>query len=347
MVPSMRIGQTVGGGPRVIRVLLILVAILSGMSAGVAAQERSENDSTGAYTIRFENDFLLGTDRGYTGGLMLGWSSKEYGNHGDVPLLGWIPIPGKSGRTSSSTLTLGQGVYTPDNLASPAPIEGDRPYAGLLHLTVGARFRTARQQQTFETTVGLVGPSSLAKSSQDLIHKLAPAREHQGWESQLRDEAIFQGTFEYDWKALVVGSREGFKLELIPHYKAGLGTLSTFLGLGGQVRAGWNLSDDFGMDLPKPGGLRTLTPSEGKGAGLEIYLAADRMRVIRNLLLDGNTFEVSHRVKREPFTSAFLVGLNLRLGRIHIGHEYVRWTKRYRTEAQGHAYSSFTLGIFH
>jgi lipid A 3-O-deacylase len=300
-----------------------------------------------AVTLRFDNDVLARTDRGYTGGLTFGWDSRMYDDLDSHSWISWLPVAKGPDVSASLSFTLGIKVYTPDSIQFSEPIEGDRPYAGILYMTMGVPVRSPKHQDFFELTLGLVGPASQAQFSQSILHHIAPSNDPQGWGNQLGNEPLFEVTYEHKWKALTFQDAEGYYLQLIPHVGAGLGNLSIFAGVGGQVRLGWNLPTDFGVEMLRPAGFRSSSPNGGGGFGFELVLAADRKAVARNLLLDGNTFGTSLSVEKEPITSYYLIGGNLNLWRFSLGYEHIFWTRQFKTEPQNQTFSSFSLRYYY
>ena len=87
-------------------------------------------------------------------------------------------------------------MFTPDDseLSTPDPL--DRPYAGMLLFGIAYNGRDSYSMRSTQLDVGLVGPSSLAEQSQDLVHGWLGGDEFLGWDHQLRDEPVFRITHE-------------------------------------------------------------------------------------------------------------------------------------------------------
>ncbi len=106
---------------------------------------------------------------------------------------------------------------------------------------------------------------------------------------------LFSGTDEH--------YTSGFDWEILPHAGAALGTVRTFANVGGEIRAGLNLPDDFGTPSIGPAAT-TSTPVDGNMAsdrsrfdlGVYLFARVDGRAVARNIFLDGNTFSNSHSV---------------------------------------------------
>ena len=262
-------------------------------------------------------------------------------------MINWLPVAKGQDASASLSLTLGIKAYQPDSIQFSEPIEGDRPYAGILYMTMGVPVRSPKHQDYLELTLGLVGPASQAQFAQSVLHHLAPSNHVKGWGNQLENEPLIEVTYEHKWKALTFQDSEGYYLQLIPHLGGGLGNLSIFAGAGGQLRLGWNLPTDFGVEMLRPGGFRASSPNGGGGFGFEIVAAADRKAVARNLLLDGNTYRESLSVEKEPITSYYLIGLNLNFSRFSFGYEHIYWTRQFTTEPQNQTFSSIGLRYYY
>ena len=109
----------------------------------------------------------------------------------------------------------------------------------------------------------------------------------------------------------------GWGYDLIPNLGAGLGNLYIGAHVGAQVRFGWNLPNDFGTSLIRPGS-DTNAPMDEQDPrffpllrrwGIHAFMGVDGQYVLRNMTLDGNTFRDSHSVDKEPFVGALMAGV--------------------------------------
>ena len=98
----------------------------------------------GTYTIYMENDLFAGTDRYYTSGVKLSWSSADLAKFSDtpyasplLPLLNRLPFVNQEGFQKNLVFAFGQNIYTPDDTTSFELVENDRPYGGWLYVGVG------------------------------------------------------------------------------------------------------------------------------------------------------------------------------------------------------------------
>lgn len=149
--------------------------------------------------VYFDQDLLVpGTndDRDYTMGIAV----EVFQQRGPLYLLGnlidWFdPVfsfDRKCGRLYQSYL-VGAVAYTPDDLANPAPIRDDRPYASLLYLANKKVIADADQALGIELMVGAIG-LDLANGVQTTLHGWtrdlsgdAEPRDPLGWQHQISD----------------------------------------------------------------------------------------------------------------------------------------------------------------
>jgi len=320
-------------------IILILLGFLSVQLLGQAEKK----DDSGTFSFYFENDTFLGTDRSFTGGMKLGWMSKNLKNYRENPLLKWLPFVNKPGFQHHISVAIGQRAYTPDDIRIDYLIEGDRPYAGILSLAFGIHSISSRRLDTLEINLGIVGPHSYAEQMQKFLHRLTNAPRPQGWHNQLKDEFALQAVYERKWKLIEPKSGKGYGFDLIPHLGGGLGNVYIYASTGMQMRFGWNLPVDFGAKIIRPGGDSSVSFRCSGKFGVHFFAAADGKFLLRNIFLDGNTFQDSHRVDKRPFTMDISLGLGMRVGSFNFSYAYVFWTKRFKTETKEQVFASLNL----
>ena len=234
------------------------IILLGLLSISLHAQSQKINRS-GTFGLYFENDLFAGTDRCFTGGFKLGWVSKNIPNPKEKSLLKLLPFVNKPGYHHTFSLSLGQNIFTPDNITISEIIEDDRPYAGILYFAFGMHSMSQRRLLCWEFNIGIVGPHSYAEQAQKIIHNLTKGVQPKGWDNQLKDELMLQLIHERKWKYSLFNSENSFGFELIPHLGAGMGNVYIYGSSGIQMRMGWNLPKDFGTPLIRPGGDTFLT----------------------------------------------------------------------------------------
>jgi len=275
--------------------------------------------------LRLDNDFLagLGQDGGYTHGfqVIVAWPSPSPGEAGGVVL----PHGLRSVLTVATPVSfakrqvlagIGQALFTPTRRDAMELLRNDRPYAAVLLAGVGENARRGQDLAATQLRFGMVGPSALGEQVQNGTHHLFGATRVHGWRHQLRDEPVFQWLHE----RLRRERRQGpgaWSGDAIGHAGISLGNLFTFANVGGELRAGRGLPDDFGSDPFRPAGEHAGLPSSAvvhPSWGGHVFVSFDVRAVARNITLDGNTWQDSHRVHRRPFVADFGHGVAVTFG---------------------------------
>lgn len=335
-------------------------------------------------TARLENDLFAGTDRNYTNGVALALVSHDM--EGRLrpdclprPLnlytrfLGWVD-PGFWGSASAESASqnvvarFGQAMYTPEDKTRTDLVRDDRPYAGLLYLGLAWNRRVHPQNarlemlDTRELTLGVIGPLSLARQSQDLVHDLRGIDRFNGWDNQLHNEPAFQIAMERKFKPYADGAvQPGWGSDAIGSYALRLGNIETAASAGFELRIGWNIPNDFGSYPIRPGGenrppseatrLRTTQPRSAGAPrpGAHAFVNLEAKAVAWDFSLDGNLFRASHRVSRRPWVAQAAVGISgqwLVAGRgIRLSLMRVWRTREFDEQAGRHAFGSVALSM--
>jgi lipid A 3-O-deacylase len=348
--------------PSVCRLALLLVgaASFSQVQAGPAdACARHAAASKPAVNLRLDNDVFGAQDQGYSSGIQLmlvssdlGDGSLEDGRPGDRsragngcrwPLTDWLGrrlrfLAPAGSVQRNLTFSFGQAIFTPSNPKRTDLIPEDRPYAAALLVGLGHNARRDGRLHASLVQVGMIGPSARGEPAQDQIHKLTGDAPFLGWEHQLRDEAVFRVLHERLQRHLprsppaAVGS---WRWDAVSHWGVSLGNLQTHANVGGEVRWGPALPDDFGSSPTRPAGERTIgRRGEGDSAFAaaptgHAFVAVDARWVLWDISLDGNTFKSSHSVDKEHFVVDLGYGLaftrgpwKIVLARFHRSHEF-------------------------
>jgi hypothetical protein len=332
-----------------------LVAAMAPTMAFAQDAAREEAETKGVFSLVVENDSLAsGADRNYTSGVKLGYVS-EFERAPD-----WID--GARGLTRAFSdsepdfwgLAIGHSIFTPEDIsANPAPPD-QHPYAGWLYMQimVGAEEdradgREPRFLDTYELEIGLTGPSALGEEAQRGIHDFLGAPDPQGWDSQLRDELAFAVSFDRRWRppwARLSTDIGGLEFDLTPNAGVTLGTLRTEARLGAAARIGWRLDNDYGPPRVRP----SLSGIEHFGGGplsWQVFAGVQGRAVARNLFLDGNTFEDSASVDRNPFVADFQTGFAISAGDWRLAYTYVWRTEEFETQPTRQDFGALAISV--
>ncbi len=118
------------------------------------------------------------------------------------PLIERLPFVNKPGYRRSVSFSLGQGMYTPEEIERNDLIADARPYAGMTYLAVGVHGKDDGRMDTLEFDVGIIGRHSYVEEVQKVTHRWVAATDPQGWNHQLRDEPILNAFFERKWRLI-------------------------------------------------------------------------------------------------------------------------------------------------
>ncbi len=250
---------------------------------------------------------------------------------------------------------LGQSIFTPTDTARTEVVENDRPYAGWLYLGVSATVRTDDRLDTFEATLGVVGPASLAGQAQTAVHRMRAFDLPQGWDNQLHNELVPQLLFDRKVKLAPAAPGPGVRGELIGNWGFAAGTAYVFANAGITARLGWNVdtAHDFGPPRIEPS-LAGYDPFP-EALGGYVFLGGGLTGVARNMFLDGNTFANSHRVEKLPVVLDLIGGavLFVPVGRftgtnlpsLRVAYTQTRRSREFRGQTAPDRFAGLSLSV--
>jgi hypothetical protein len=305
-------------------ITLLLLTVLQPLAAAVEPGEGSTNATYGpsAFSAYFENDTFVGTDKHYTNAVKLSWMSRDLlAYEHDPTLRPWVTdflsrfqfIRNREDPELryNVVLSLGQNIYTPENTRAEELLEDDRPYAAWLYGAVALHAKTRNLLDSFEVSLGAVGPIAMGEVAQNNVHDMIDDLRAQGWDNQLEDEPGLMLTWLRAVRPNIYPS-EGLGWDLILRYGATLGNILTYANAGGEARLGWNIPADFGSSRIRPGGgLAASGEKPRTGFGGYLFADLDARLVGRNIFLDGNTFRDSHRVNKKYLVADLSAGFSL------------------------------------
>jgi lipid A 3-O-deacylase len=341
------------------RALFIIYFLLLMAAQDSFAVENKRPEDSNTISFYLENDAIAQTDSQYTNGFKLTWISKDmrtYRNEDGMPqclcpVVSKLPFINSPAYQKNYYFSLGQNMYTPSDTDRVDLIKDDRPYAGLTYFAFGFNSKDIHRMDTLELDIGIVGPHSYAANLQNIIHRLINSKKANGWANQLKDEPILDISYERKWRVLSSSLGNGFSYDIIPHAGLSVGNILTSGIVGGQIRFGYNVPDDFGTFLIWPGS-ETNAPidqkdvrfsSENKRFGFHLFFGLDASAIARNLLLDGNTFRHSHSVHKKPFVNRAFGGVCFLIHRYKITLANVKESKEFYSQKRAAKYGSLTV----
>lgn len=246
-------------------------------------------------SVTLDNDLFVGNDNGYTNGLYV-----SFFDTGDVdrkipdhdfwvsPLMWSMPKTGVDG--AANAYMIGQTMSTPSDIKIAEPGENEMPYSALLALTNSYVTATPDYADRVSTTIGWVGPSALGEEAQKFVHDIIGAEEPQGWDTQLRDELVFQLSRARTWRKWVSDSGH---YDFLSNAEVAIGTIQSNVSAGMTFRYGRGLENSFAPPLFNSS--RVTNPSAVDN-GWYVYGGAQAGYIFNQIFTDGNTFKDSRSI---------------------------------------------------
>ncbi len=348
-------------GARILAALILAAALIPSCPALSGAGNDTKKTAGQLRTFSFyvENDMMGGTDEHYTNAVKLTYLSKNLADYSEsdlvaqyfprlIPLIKKAPFVNDPGRLHNVGLSLGQDIYTPRNTRAEEMQEDDRPYAGWTYASLALHAKNATVLNTFETSLGVVGPAAGGEFVQNNWHDLIGKFRSKGWKHQLGNEPGLLFTWQRSTRAWVKELENNMGLDFIPHVGACLGNVHTYANMGGEVHFGYRLPSNFGSPLIRPGGVvgapsdKTDTRVSG-GFGWRVFAGVDGRAVGRNIFLDGNSWEDKHRVTKKHFVADVYGGLSVQGGSWSATYTHVFRTEEFDGQKAGQIFGSLNL----
>jgi lipid A 3-O-deacylase len=242
-------------------------------------------------------------------------------------------------------IILGQSIFTPQDHSARDPSVNDRPYAGWLY--TGLDFIQdvdAQQLTSLEFLGGVVGPWALGRQVQNSVHGLFGFHTVRGWNFQLGNEFGFAASWERKWR-FNHELGEGYSWEIIPDAGVTAGNVFTYAEAGFLVRLGRGLKADWGPEMVRPGYSGSSYFSGNRAGvkfGWDVFAGTQARAVAWNIFLDGNTFQNSRSVAKEPVVADLIIGAELfSMGGFRFGFSLVARTPEFRKQTGLDNFGSF------
>ncbi len=305
------------------------------LSCGTAQAELPPPDFANIVTLQTENDFFAHTDRDYTAGIRLGWTSPTVNSKGE-PFLpkainDFANFVWGAGRSRIS-FDMSNSIFTPDDTTLTNPNPKDRPYAGVLQGSLFLITDTTTTRSLMGISLGVLGPSARAEDIQNGWHDIIHDPDSQGWRHQIRDMPIVQVFAGRTWR---FGTSPdpwlGLEFDALPSLTAGGGTLREYAQAGIQFRVGQGLKSDFGTTRIYPGlsGSDAYTPVSGRDFVWYLFAGVDGQAIAWDATLDGNPYHPGPHVSRQPFVGEIEGGVAMIWHGVRITYTHVARTQEF------------------
>ncbi len=294
--------------------LILLILLISKTAIAQEKKPGIEERGTGeAVSFSLDNDSRLlggpGSDNAYSAGFKMSyvyaldklprWSKPTLG------LLPFVKVKMDSSRFNYG-VSLAQQIYTPNDKDVRELIITDRPYAAWLYVGLFFSVKEPTQSHLLELDLGAVGPVAQGEHFQNTVHSALGINKASGWEHQLKNEPTLQLSYVQKIKTFDLHTARRTYFDLIPEFGLSLGNVLIGARTGLVARLGTNLPDNFGPSRPSAsdGESFVSTGKEKQDPQSNFYFfGALRGNAIgRDIFLDGNNYQKSHRVRRRPLT---------------------------------------------
>lgn len=331
-----------------------------GLCSPVYSQVDEEEAGAVTFALSLENDVFAGTDQGYTNGTKLSWDFADAATYDEIDRLPvWAriianktPVSRRNAFSYGATISLGQSIYTPRDIERETLIVDDRPYAGWTYLSLSLREREGKVADTFEFTLGVVGPDSYAEDVQNWVHEKLDSQEARGWDNQLKDELGVVLAWRRDMELFAFpDDTSGWGADVNATYGAVLGNIYTHAHAGVNMRFGYNRKTQAAPPRIRPGNTSALPASqsdprlsgENKDIGFFLTVGSEGRFVGRNLFVEGNTWADSHGLPAKDWVGDYYAGLTYLTRRWSISYVYTRRSEEFEGQEGPHEFGGLTI----
>lgn len=290
-------------------------------------------DDDSQFALTWENDaFGSGKDNNYTNGLKLTYFAPDDAPDAPAQWLEAVMPVLEINETTRTYYSFGQNLYTPDDISIETPQPNERPWAGFLYAAMGLTSASRNHVDEAEVMVGAVGPWSLGRETQELMHEALGVRQPRGWDHQLDNEVALNLSWTRRWPFAWSHTSGGRRWSVEPNVGLALGNVYTHASAGVVFRmapseAPWH-------DTP----VRVYPARPGTGLFQEqdfswhFFSGIQLRAVARNIFLDGNTFGSGPSAERESGVAAVNLGIAVSVGEMSFSYTLVYGTKEYKTQ---------------
>ena len=310
-----------------------------------SANAQPAPDTASIWTLQGENASISAgtpTDRFYTNGLRLGWTSPVGTVPGFLVNLGHTLWGDGQQRVA---FDLSQQIYTPADTQLVIPDPHDRPYAGLLLGNFSLLSDTDDSRSVLTLSLGLVGPGAGGEWLQNGFHNLIGQETNKGWGSQIQNTPAVELLHERTWR-LPIGTLGGLETDALPSLTVALGNLRTYLQTGISFRIGQGLGSDFGVPRVRPGqsGGDAYTPT--RPFAWYFFGGADGQAVAYDLLLQSNPFRSGPHVSPVWDVGELQTGFAIMAYGMRLTLAYVIQTQEFQGQTGGlHQFGSASISF--
>lgn len=260
-------------------------------------------------SFTLDNDLFVGNDNGYTNGFYV--SFFDVGETDDkIPSNGYLvsplmwSMPKKEVKGAVNAYMVGQTMSTPSDIRIVVPDAIELPYSALLALTNSYVTVKTTYADRSSTTLGVVGPAAFGEEAQKNVHEVIGSDEPQGWDTQLKNEFVFQFSRARTWR-LWVNNSDSF--DLLTNTELRVGTIQSSIDTNMTIRLGSDLISSYATTLFNSS--RTINPNAVNN-GWYIYTGINCGYIFNQIFTDGNTYRNSRSIDYQKEYIGVTAGLS-------------------------------------
>lgn len=290
-------------------------------------------------TILWENDFLnfLKSDRYYSNGTRIGYTSKEYDYFNEDNPMSWAKnvsiVSYNKPHITRFHMSINQEMYTPAT-HGPGIGKNDHPYGGFLYLNTGIFNRTADTEEHIGIKLGVVGSYSLAGQLQTFLHSSTGQLVFAEWDkSQLNNEFIFNPYYQITLRKYIFKTKP-FSMDILGTFDTALGNADTHFGAYGLIRLGHNLDNDFG--IPKMNLEQDYAPVHSDKFSIYVFAGGGAKVTLHNIFVKGNSVQSDLGYNLSILRYEASAGLVMSFYGVRLGYIWTYYTKDYTVQPYDH-----------
>ncbi|WP_039849538.1 lipid A-modifier LpxR family protein [Grimontia indica] len=270
-------------------------------------------------SFSLDNDGALGTDRDYTSGLFLRWSS-------DPGVIGY-------------SLEIGSQMWTPSDIELTTPQPNERPYAGLVYGMGRVYHQTDFYAVKGSLMLGTVGPDSYAEEAQSIVHEIVGSPDPKGWAYQIDNEFVYQAGLEAH--QLIARGQIG---EFSVFGRGQGGNFQSEVAIGGTYRIGFDLPNTFGSTSLLPGNAVDVGLLSHSDNGMFFFTSVEARYRFDDITIEGDKPPENDDVHVEHVQAGVTGGVTWYSRHWGAVASVTAHSKQYEEASRNHsAYANFTL----
>lgn len=294
-----------------------------------------------------ENDlFGSGKDRNYTNGIRLGWLDTSKKPPAIIKFFNdYLPLFSVNNETAVF-YSLGQNLYTPQNITTIDPDPKDRPYAAFLYGSMGMTTIVKNHIDSMELTLGVVGPTAQGEKTQKFVHKVMNSRDPKGWDYQIKNEPGIMVSTQRLWPELYTAEIGTLHFRTSPYIGGTLGNVYTYANTGLIFQL---VPQDYKWQGVPPR-VRPSIPGTGYFSGphnkfsWSIFAGVEGRAIGRNIFLDGNSFRHSRSIDKRYLVGDANVGFSIIYNHVQLAYTLNWRSKEFRHQTSSDLFGAIGIG---